>query len=150
LQWSTESVRPGTGVAAVQRPADSQRKCRARLVARSAYTPAMRRLRPLRNAIITIGAGALVGYAAVAFGTYVLGSGTAAAPDREPRDVHAFVETYVVRAASNPETITYLGGTISDGVGIHLYAVGLRDTAGQSVLEPIKLTFAGGRVIRID
>jgi hypothetical protein len=110
----------------------------------------MRRLRPLRNALVTIAAGALVGYAAVAFGSYVVGANQAADPNREPREVHDFMQTYVVRAASNPESITYLGGTISGGVGIHLYVVGLRNAAGQSVLEPIKLTFAGGRVIRID
>ena len=110
----------------------------------------MRRLRPLRNALLTIAAGALVGYAVVAFGSYVVGANQTADPNREPRDVHAFMETYVIRAASNPETITYLGGTTSDGVGIHLYVVGLRNAAGQSVLEPVKLTYAGGRVIRID
>ena len=111
----------------------------------------MRRLRPLRNALVTIVAGALVGYAAVAFGTYIVGTGESAdQTGREPRDVHAFMETYVIRAAGDPDSLTYLGGTISNGVGIHLYVVGLRNQSGQSVLEPVKLTYAGGRVIRID
>jgi hypothetical protein len=110
----------------------------------------MRRLRPLRNALVTIVAGALVGYAVVAFGTYLRGAERAAPADQEPADVHAFMETYVVRAAGDPETLTYLGGTISGGVGIHLYVVGLKNETGQSVLAPVKLTFAGGRVIRID
>src|SRR5689334_21648520 len=112
----------------------------------------MRRLRPLRNALITILAGALVGYAAVAVGMYMAGAekANAGAANQEPRDVHAFMETYVIRAAGSPESLTYLGGTISDGVGIHVYVVGLRNDAGQAVLAPVKLTFAGGRVIRID
>jgi hypothetical protein len=109
----------------------------------------MRRLRPLRNALLTILAGGLVGYAVVAFGTYIAGAG-ALSEDREPPDVHAFMETYVIRAAGDPDSLTYLGGTVSDGVGIHLYVVGLKDESGQPVLAPVKLTFAGGRVIRID
>jgi hypothetical protein len=110
----------------------------------------MRRLRPLRNVLVTIVAGALVGYAAVAFGTYMVGAREADQADREPRDVHAFMETYVIRAAGNPDSLTYLGGTISNGVGIHLYVVGLKNQTGQPVLESVKLTYAGGRVIRID
>ena len=110
----------------------------------------MRRLRPLRNVLVTIAAGALVGYAVVAFGMYIAGPSAAAVAEQEPSDVHAFMETYVVRAAGDPESLTYLGGTISNGVGIHLYVVGLKNETGQSVLAPVKLTFAGGRVIRIE
>jgi hypothetical protein len=110
-----------------------------------------RRLRSVRNALITAMAGALVGYAAIAFGSYIVGPGPANdVAEREPTDVHAFMETYVARAAGAPETLTYLGGTNGGGVGIHLYVVGLKDETGQSVLAPVKLTYAGGRVIRID
>jgi hypothetical protein len=110
----------------------------------------MRRLRPVRNFLVTIAAGALVGYAVVAFGMYIAGPRQTAAQDQEPAEVHAFMETYLARAASNPETLTYLGGTITSGVGIHVYVVGLKDNNGQSVLAPVKLTYAGGRVIGIE
>jgi hypothetical protein len=109
----------------------------------------MRRLRALRNALVTVVAGALVGYAVVAFGTYIAGPGPVV-ENREPTDVHDFMETYLARVASDPESLTYLGGAISGGVGVHLYVVGLKDGDGRSVLAPIKLTYAGGRVIGIE
>jgi hypothetical protein len=46
--------------------------------------------------------------------------------------------------------VTYLGGSSSGRISVHIYAVEIQASGGQYQFFPLALTIVGGKVVRVE
>ena len=131
----------------------------------------------VRTALAMLLVGGLVGYAGTGFTTTIvadsgiLGGG-------ESSDAHKYVMALLQReseslaqlqpardvvsralqqqsvaqqpTSAKPLSVTYLGGSSSGRISVHIYAVELQATGGQYQFFPLALTVVGGKVVRVE
>ena len=131
--------------------------------------------KPLRTAIATVMIGGLLGFVVVGLGgslveemqlfgsrespqarVYMIGILENEADALAAVTPHGDLVSRAMQYSMSEETkgqwtplsLTYLGGVTNGPIGIHTYAIELRDVAGREQFLPLALTLANGKVIR--
>lgn len=122
--------------------------------------------------------GGLVGYASTGFTTTLVADSGILGGGGESSDAHKYVMALLQReseslaqlqpardvvsralqqqsvsqqtTSAKPLTVTYLGGSSSGRISVHIYAVELEATGGQYQFFPLALTIVGGKVVRVE
>jgi len=127
----------------------------------------------MRTALAMLIVGGLVGYAATGFTTTVVADSGILGGGGESSDAHKYVMALLQReseslaqlqpsrelqqqsvsqqsTSAKPLSVTYLGGSSSGRISVHIYAVELQATGGQYQFFPLALTVVGGKVVRVE
>jgi hypothetical protein len=132
----------------------------------------------VRTALAMLLVGGLVGYAGTAFTTTLVADSGILGGGGESSDAHKYVMALLQResdslaqlqpaqdvisralqqqsvsqqpTSAKPLTVTYLGGSSSGRISVHIYAVELQATGGQYQFFPLALTVVGGKVVRVE
>ena len=132
----------------------------------------------VRTALAMLLVGGLVGYAATGFTTTIVADSGILGGGGESSDAHKYVMALLQReseslaqlqpsrdvvsralqqqsvsqqpTSAKPLTVTYLGGSSSGRISVHIYAVELQATGGQYQFFPLALTVVGGKVVRVE
>jgi hypothetical protein len=132
----------------------------------------------VRTALAMLLVGGLVGYAATGFTTTIVADSGILGGGGESSDAHKYVMALLQRESENlaqlqpaqdvvsralqqqsvsqqptsakPLSVTYLGGSSSGRISVHIYAVELQATGGQYQFFPLALTIVGGKVVRVE
>jgi hypothetical protein len=132
----------------------------------------------VRTALAMLLVGGLVGYAATGFMTTIVADSGILGGGGESSDAHKYVMALLQReseslaqlqpardvvsralqqqsvsqqpTSAKPLSVTYLGGSSSGRISIHIYAVELQATGGQYQFFPLALTVVGGKVVRVE
>jgi hypothetical protein len=132
----------------------------------------------VRTALAMLFVGGLVGYAATGFTTTIVADSGILGGGGESSDAHKYVMALLQReseslaqlqpsrdvvsralqqqsvsqqpTSAKPLTVTYLGGSSSGRISVHIYAVELQATGGQYQFFPLALTVVGGKVVRVE
>ncbi len=132
----------------------------------------------VRTALAMLIVGGLVGYAATGFTTTLVADSGILGGGGESSDAHKYVMALLQReseslaqlqpsrdvvsralqqqsvsqqsTSAKPLSVTYLGGSSSGRISVHIYAVELQATGGQYQFFPLALTIVGGKVVRVE
>jgi hypothetical protein len=132
----------------------------------------------VRTALAMLLVGGLVGYAGTAFTTTLVADSGILGGGGESSDAHKYVMALLQReseslaqlqpardvvsralqqqsvsqqpTSAKPLSVTYLGGSSSGRISVHIYAVELQATGGQYQFFPLALTVVGGKVVRVE
>ena len=132
----------------------------------------------VRTALAMLLVGGLVGYAATGFTTTIVADSGILGGGGESSDAHKYVMALLQReseslaqlqpsrdvvsralqqqsvsqqpTSAKPLSVTYLGGSSSGRISVHIYAVELQATGGQYQFFPLALTVVGGKVVRVE
>jgi hypothetical protein len=132
----------------------------------------------VRTALAMFIVGGLVGYAGTAFTTTLVADSGILGGGGESSDAHKYVMALLQReseslaqlqpardvvsralqqqsvsqqeTSAKPLSVTYLGGSSSGRISVHIYAVELQATGGQYQFFPLALTIVGGKVVRVE
>jgi len=132
----------------------------------------------VRTALAMLLVGGLVGYATTGFTTTIVADSGILGGGGESTDAHKYVMALLQResdslaqlqpasdvvsralqqqsvsqqtTSAKPLSVTYLGGSSSGRISVHLYAVELQATGGQYQFFPLALTVVGGKVVRVE
>ena len=132
----------------------------------------------VRTALAMLLVGGLVGYAGTGFTTTVVADSGILGGGGESSDAHKYVMALLQReseslaqlqpardvvsralqqqsvsqqsTSAKPLSVTYLGGSSSGRISVHIYAVELQATGGQYQFFPLALTIVGGKVVRVE
>jgi hypothetical protein len=132
----------------------------------------------VRTALAMFIVGGLVGYAGTAFTTKLVADSGILGGGGESSDAHKYVMALLQReseslaqlqpasdvvsralqqqsvsqqtTSAKPLSVTYLGGSSSGRISVHIYAVELQATGGQYQFFPLALTIVGGKVVRVE
>lgn len=132
----------------------------------------------VRTALAMLLVGGLVGYAGTGFTTTVVADSGILGGGGESSDAHKYVMALLLReseslaqlqpardvvsralqqqtvsqqsTSAKPLSVTYLGGSSSGRISVHIYAVELQATGGQYQFFPLALTIVGGKVVRVE
>jgi hypothetical protein len=132
----------------------------------------------VRTALAMFIVGGLVGYAGTAFTTTLVADSGILGGGGESTDAHKYVMALLQReseslaqlqpsrdvvsralqqqsvsqqtTSAKPLSVTYLGGSSSGRISVHIYAVELQATGGQYQFFPLALTIVGGKVVRVE
>ena len=132
----------------------------------------------VRTAMAMLLVGGLVGYAGTAFTTTLVVDSGILGGGGESSDAHKYVMALLQReseslaqlqpsrdvvsralqqqsvsqqsTSAKPLSVTYLGGSSSGRISVHIYAVELQATGGQYQFFPLALTIVGGKVVRVE
>ena len=132
----------------------------------------------VRTAIAMLLVGGLIGYAGTGFTTTLVADSGILGGGGESSDAHKYVMALLQReseslaqlqpardvvsralqqqsvsqqsTSAKPLSVTYLGGSSSGRISVHIYAVELQATGGQYQFFPLALTVVGGKVVRVE
>ena len=132
----------------------------------------------VRTALAMLLVGGLVGYATTGFTTTIVADSGILGGGGESTDAHKYVMALLQResdslaqlqpasdvvsralqqqsvsqqtTSAKPLSVTYLGGSSSGRISVHIYAVELQATGGQYQFFPLALTVVGGKVVRVE
>ena len=132
----------------------------------------------VRTALAMLLVGGLVGYAGTGFTTTLVADSGILGGGGESSDAHKYVMALLQResdslaqlqpsrdvvsralqqqsvsqqsTSAKPLSVTYLGGSSSGRISVHIYAVELQATGGQYQFFPLALTIVGGKVVRVE
>lgn len=132
----------------------------------------------LRTALAMLIVGGLIGYAGTGFTTTLVADSGILGGGGESSDAHRYVMALLQResdslaklqptrgvvsralqqqsvsqqsTSTKPLSVTYLGGSSSGRISVHIYAVELQATGGQYQFFPLALTVVGGKVVRVE
>jgi len=132
----------------------------------------------VRTALAMLLVGGLIGYAVTGFTTTVVADSGILGGGGESSDAHKYVMALLQReseslaqlqpsrdvvaralqqqsvsqqpTSAKPLSVTYLGGSSSGRISVHIYAVELQATGGQYQFFPLALTVVGGKVVRVE
>ena len=132
----------------------------------------------VRTAIAMLLFGGLIGYAGTGFTTTLVADSGILGGGGESSDAHKYVMALLQReseslaplqpardvvsralqqqsvsqqsTSAKPLSVTYLGGSSSGRISVHIYAVELQATGGQYQFFPLALTVVGGKVVRVE
>ena len=132
----------------------------------------------VRTALAMLLVGGLIGYAVTGFTTTVVADSGILGGGGESSDAHKYVMALLQReseslaqlqpsrdvvaralqqqsvsqqpTSAKPLSVTYLGGSSSGRISVHIYAVELQATGGQYQFFPLALTVVGGMVVRVE
>lgn len=132
----------------------------------------------VRTALAMLLVGGLIGYAGTGFTTTLVADSGILGGGGESSDAHKYVMALVQReseslaqlqpsrdvvaralqqqsvsqqsTSAKPLSVTYLGGSSSGRISVHIYAVELQATGGQYQFFPLALTIVGGKVVRVE
>ena len=132
----------------------------------------------VRTALAMLIVGGLVGYAGTGFTTTLVADSGILGGGGESSDAHKYVMALLQReseslaqlqpsrdvvsralqqqsvrqqsTSAKPLSVTYLGGSSSGRISVHIYAVELQATGGQYQFFPLALTIVGGKVVRVE
>ena len=132
----------------------------------------------MRTALAMLIVGGLVGYAATGFTTTIVADSGLLGGGGESSYAHKYVMALLQReseslaqlqpardvvsralqqqsvsqqsTSAKPLSVTYLGGSSSGRISVHIYAVELQATGGQYQFFPLALTIVGGKVVRVE
>jgi hypothetical protein len=132
----------------------------------------------VRTALAMLIVGGLVGYAVTGFTTTLVADSGILGGGGESSDAHKYVMALLQReseslaqlqpsrdvvsralqqqsvsqqsTSAKPLSVTYLGGSSSGRISVHIYAVELQATGGQYQFFPLALTIVGGKVVRVE
>ncbi len=132
----------------------------------------------VRTALSMLLVGGLVGYAGTGFTTTLVADSGILGGGGESIDAHKYVMALLQReseslaqlqpardvvsralqqssvsqqsTSAKPLSVTYLGGSSSGRISVHIYAVELQAGGGQYQFFPLALTIVGGKVVRVE
>ena len=132
----------------------------------------------VRTALAMLLVGGLMGYAATAFATTMVADSGVLGGGGESNDAHKYMMALLKREADSlsqlrpaadvvsraldqqnatqsaqdvkPLSVTYLGGSSSGRLSVHIYAVEIQAGSGQYQFFPLALTIVGGKVVRVE
>lgn len=132
----------------------------------------------VRTALAMLLVGGLIGYAGTGFTTTLVADSGILGGGGESSDAHKYVMALLQReseslaqlqpsrdvvsralqqqsvsqqpTSAKPLSVTYLGGSSSGRISVHIYAVELQATGGQYQFFPLALTVVGGKVVRVE
>jgi hypothetical protein len=132
----------------------------------------------VRTAIAMLLVGGLIGYAGTGFTTTLVADSGILGGGGESSDAHKYVMALLQReseslaqlqpardvvsralqqqsvsqqsTSAKPLSVTYLGGSSSGRISVHIYAVELQAGGGQYQFFPLALTVVGGKVVRVE
>ncbi|HJW49305.1 MAG TPA: hypothetical protein VJ726_07810 [Candidatus Limnocylindria bacterium] len=132
----------------------------------------------VRTALAMLIVGGLIGYAGTGFTTTIVADSGILGGGGESSDAHKYVMALLQReseslaqlqpsrdvvsralqqqsvsqqpTSAKPLSVTYLGGSSSGRISVHIYAVELQATGGQYQFFPLALTVVGGKVVRVE
>ena len=132
----------------------------------------------VRTALVMLIVGGLIGYAGTGFSTTLVADSGILGGGGESSDAHKYVMALLQReseslaqlqpsrdvvsralqqqsvsqqsTSAKPLSVTYLGGSSSGRISVHIYAVELQATGGQYQFFPLALTIVGGKVVRVE
>ncbi len=132
----------------------------------------------VRTAMAMLLVGGLMGYAGTAFTTTVVADSGILGGGGESSDAHKYMMALLQREADSlsrlrpasdvvsraldqqnasqqaqdvkPLSVTYLGGSSSGRLSVHIYAVEIQAGGGQYQFFPLALTIVGGKVVRVE
>jgi hypothetical protein len=132
----------------------------------------------VRTALAMLLVGGLMGYAGTAFTTTVVADSGILGGGGESSDAHKYMMALLQREAESlsrlrpasdvvsraldqqnasqqtqdvkPLSVTYLGGSSSGRLSVHIYAVEIQAGGGQYQFFPLALTIVGGKVVRVE
>jgi hypothetical protein len=132
----------------------------------------------MRTALAMLIVGGLIGYAVTGFTTTLVADSGILGGGGESSDAHKYVMALLQReseslaqlqpardvvsralqqqsvsqqeTSAKPLSVTYLGGSSSGRISVHIYAVELQATGGQYQFFPLALTIVGGKVVRVE
>jgi hypothetical protein len=132
----------------------------------------------MRTGLAMLIVGGLIGYALTGFTTTLVADSGILGGGGESSDAHKYVMALLQReseslaqlqpardvvsralqqqsvsqqsTSAKPLSVTYLGGSSSGRISVHIYAVELQATGGQYQFFPLALTIVGGKVVRVE
>jgi hypothetical protein len=132
----------------------------------------------MRTAMAMLLVGGLMGYASTAFTTTLVADSGILGGGGESSDAHKYMMALLQREADSlsrlrpasdvvsraldqqnasqqaqdvkPLSVTYLGGSSSGRLSVHIYAVEIQAGGGQYQFFPLALTIVGGKVVRVE
>ncbi len=132
----------------------------------------------VRTALAMLIVGGLIGYAGTGFTTTIVADSGILGGGGESSDAHKYVMALLQReseslaqlqpsrdvvsralqqqsvsqqpTSAKPLSVTYLGGSSSGRISVHIYAVELQATGGQYQFFPLELKVVGGKVVRVE
>jgi hypothetical protein len=132
----------------------------------------------VRTAMAMLLVGGLMGYAGTAFTTTLVADSGILGGGGESSDAHKYMMALLQREAESlsrlrpasdvvsraldqqnasqqaqdvkPLSVTYLGGSSSGRLSVHIYAVEIQAGGGQYQVFPLALTIVGGKVVRVE
>ncbi len=132
----------------------------------------------VRTAMAMLLVGGLMGYAGTAFTTTLVADSGILGGGGESSDAHKYMMALLQREADSlsrlrpasdvvsraldqqnasqqaqdvkPLSVTYLGGSSSGRLSVHIYAVEIQAGGGQYQFFPLALTIVGGKVVRVE
>jgi hypothetical protein len=132
----------------------------------------------MRTGLAMLIVGGLIGYAVTGFSTTLVADSGILGGGGESSDAHKYVMALLQReseslaqlqpardvvsralqqqsvsqqsTSAKPLSVTYLGGSSSGRISVHIYAVELQATGGQYQFFPLALTIVGGKVVRVE
>ena len=132
----------------------------------------------VRTAMAMLLVGGLMGYAGTAFTTTLVADSGILGGGGESSDAHKYMMALLQREAESlsrlrpasdvvsraldqqnasqqtqdvkPLSVTYLGGSSSGRLSVHIYAVEIQAGGGQYQFFPLALTIVGGKVVRVE
>jgi hypothetical protein len=132
----------------------------------------------VRTALAMLLVGGLMGYAGTAFMTTLVADSGILGGGGESSDAHKYMMALLQREAESlsrlrpasdvvsraldqqnasqqaqdvkPLSVTYLGGSSSGRLSVHIYAVEIQAGGGQYQFFPLALTIVGGKVVRVE
>jgi hypothetical protein len=132
----------------------------------------------VRTALAMLLVGGLVGYVSTAFTTTLVADSGILGGGGESSDAHKYMIALLQRETDSlsqlrptrdvisraleqqnasqqatdvkPLSVTYLGGSSSGRISVHIYAVEIQASGGQYQFFPLALTIVGGKVVRVE
>jgi hypothetical protein len=132
----------------------------------------------VRTALAMLFVGGLVGYVGTAFTTTLVADSGVLGGGGESSDAHKYMMALLQRETDSlsqlrptrdvisraleqqnasqqttdvkPLSVTYLGGSSSGRISVHIYAVEIQAGGGQYQFFPLALTIVGGKVVRVE
>jgi hypothetical protein len=132
----------------------------------------------VRTALAMLIVGGLMGYVGTAFATTLVADSGLLGGGGESADAHKYMVALLKREADNlsqlrpasdvvtraleqqnvsqqtsdakPLTVTYLGGSSSGRISVHIYALEIQGGTGRYDFFPLALTIVGGKVVRVE
>jgi len=132
----------------------------------------------VRTALAMLLVGGLIGYVGTAFTTTLVADSGILGGGGESSDAHKYMIALLQRETDSlsqlrptrdvisraleqqnasqqasdvkPLSVTYLGGSSSGRISVHIYAVEIQASGGQYQFFPLALTIVGGKVVRVE
>jgi hypothetical protein len=132
----------------------------------------------VRTALAMLLVGGLVGYVGTAFTTTLVADSGILGGGGESSDAHKYMLALLQRETDSlsqlrptrdvisraleqqnasqqatdvkPLSVTYLGGSSSGRISVHIYAVEIQASGDQYQFFPLALTIVGGKVVRVE